>query len=388
MPPYTVDSPAKKQSKWSAEEDALIIELRGSGMKWEDISKRLPGRSAISCRLHYQNYLERRSEWDEERKNKLARLYERFKPEMWAKVAEEMQVPWRAAEAMHWQLGEADMARRAGVTPFSLSAMAVDSSTGPHRQSPSRPPYAHSPAAMSGGSVGGNGSGLSPRYGRGGPATHPSLPPPPSLMMERESNLSGPRQLYQDAGSNMYPYQQSPQQQPQQPPPPPPPPQQQQPQQQQQQQPQPSYYSQPGPGLPPIQSGGPSPFAPQDRMGGGGGGGGGAALPSLAEITTGVSPYSTPAYSLGASPAPSQTSSPVPGLAAFSTAPRSGYGFGGPGPSPALPGLSYPPIQMGSGPELPGIKRRASPNFEPRDARESRRRYMPSPRYDDDGRGM
>ena len=71
-------SPAKKQSKWTAEEDALIIDLRGSGMKWEDISKRLPGRSAISCRLHYQNYLERRSEWDEEKKNRLARLYERY----------------------------------------------------------------------------------------------------------------------------------------------------------------------------------------------------------------------------------------------------------------------------------------------------------------------
>lgn len=77
MPPHTAESPAKKQSKWSPEEDALIIELRGSGMKWEDISKQLPGRSSISCRLHYQNYLERRSEWDEERKNKLARLYER-----------------------------------------------------------------------------------------------------------------------------------------------------------------------------------------------------------------------------------------------------------------------------------------------------------------------
>ncbi|KAG7294305.1 hypothetical protein NEMBOFW57_004376 [Staphylotrichum longicolle] len=76
MPSHTSDSPAKKQSKWSPEEDALIIELRGSGMKWDDISKRLPGRSSISCRLHYQNYLERRSEWDEERKNKLARLYE------------------------------------------------------------------------------------------------------------------------------------------------------------------------------------------------------------------------------------------------------------------------------------------------------------------------
>lgn len=78
MPAHAAESPAKKQSKWSPEEDALIIDLRGSGMKWEDISKRLPGRSAISCRLHYQNYLERRSEWDEERKNKLARLYERY----------------------------------------------------------------------------------------------------------------------------------------------------------------------------------------------------------------------------------------------------------------------------------------------------------------------
>jgi Myb-like DNA-binding domain len=133
------ESPAKKQSKWSAEEDEKIIRLRGDAMKWEDISKQLPGRSAISCRLHYQNYLERRSEWDEDRKNKLARLYERyveqcvttfesnelthprFKHQMWAPVAEEMSIPWRAAEAMHWQLGEQEMARRAGVTPFSLS---------------------------------------------------------------------------------------------------------------------------------------------------------------------------------------------------------------------------------------------------------------------------
>lgn len=79
-PPHPLpgESPAKKkQSKWTADEDASIIELRGNGMKWEDISKHLPGRSAISCRLRFQNYLERRSEWDEEKKNKLARLYER-----------------------------------------------------------------------------------------------------------------------------------------------------------------------------------------------------------------------------------------------------------------------------------------------------------------------
>lgn len=41
---------------------------------------------------------------------------------MWAKVAEELQVPWRAAEAMHWQLGESDMVRRAGGTLFTLAA--------------------------------------------------------------------------------------------------------------------------------------------------------------------------------------------------------------------------------------------------------------------------
>jgi hypothetical protein len=77
--PHPAETPAKKkQSKWTGDEDRAIIELRGNGMKWEDISKHLPGRSAISCRLRFQNYLERRSEWDEEKKNKLARLYERY----------------------------------------------------------------------------------------------------------------------------------------------------------------------------------------------------------------------------------------------------------------------------------------------------------------------
>lgn len=77
--PHPSEPPAKKkQSKWTAGEDAEIIRLRLEGNKWEDISHQLPGRSAISCRLRFQNYLERRSEWDEEKKNKLARLYERY----------------------------------------------------------------------------------------------------------------------------------------------------------------------------------------------------------------------------------------------------------------------------------------------------------------------
>ncbi|KAI6899928.1 hypothetical protein KC318_g8673 [Hortaea werneckii] len=97
------------------------MELRGNGIKWEDNSKHLPDRSAISRRLRFQNYLERCFEWDEEKRNKLARLYERFKKDMWEKIAKEMRLPWRAVEAMHWQIGEVEMAQRANVLVFHLA---------------------------------------------------------------------------------------------------------------------------------------------------------------------------------------------------------------------------------------------------------------------------
>lgn len=40
---------------------------------------------------------------------------------MWKKIAKEMQIPWRAAENMHWQMGEIDMAQRANVPVFHLA---------------------------------------------------------------------------------------------------------------------------------------------------------------------------------------------------------------------------------------------------------------------------
>lgn len=51
----------------------------------------------------------------------MANALHRFKADMWSRIAEEMAIPWRAAEAMHWQMGEHEMARRAGVTPFTLA---------------------------------------------------------------------------------------------------------------------------------------------------------------------------------------------------------------------------------------------------------------------------
>src|SRR4051812_17495471 len=105
---------------------------------------------------------------------------------MWAKVAEEMAVPWRAAEAMHWQLGESDMARRAGVIPFSLASVNVDNNAN-HRNSPSRS-HAHS---QSQGTLG----APSPRFlynrpqpmpvvpGRALVARRESIPHPPPMAM-------------------------------------------------------------------------------------------------------------------------------------------------------------------------------------------------------------
>ena len=89
----------------------------------------------------------------------------RFRADMWARVAEEMAMPWRAVEAMHWQMGEHEMAKRAGVTPFSLTnpAGGLDPTL-----LPPRPPLRH--------------AGPPPRPMRRG-----SMPP--------ETSLQGPQQL-------------------------------------------------------------------------------------------------------------------------------------------------------------------------------------------------
>lgn len=216
----------------------------------------------------------------------------RFKPEMWSKVAEEMAVPWRAAEAMHWQLGEADMARRAGVVPFSLSSASTDAPPQGHRSSPSRG-HSHSQSqssVMSGPPGPGQGPG---RYSRPPTAQGSSSSKAPgggsarTIAARREST---PRSV--------------------------------------------------------------PPASPSDGLAlaaiGGGGmamgmGRGGQMLPSVAEMTTGVSPYSTPAYAM---------SMPMSG----------GY----PSPGPMLPSIGM----MGG--NRPEGKRRGSPDMGPRET--SRRR--------------
>ncbi|KAL9614113.1 MAG: hypothetical protein Q9167_001398 [Letrouitia subvulpina] len=112
-------SPAKKSNrKWTVEEDEVLTELRGQGKKWEDISHHIPQRSDIACRLHFQNYVEKRPAWDEAKKDTLAMMYERRKKDMWQDIANELKIPWRTVEAMHWDLGRDEIARRAGTKPY------------------------------------------------------------------------------------------------------------------------------------------------------------------------------------------------------------------------------------------------------------------------------
>jgi hypothetical protein len=209
---------------------------------------------------------------------------------MWSKVAEEMAVPWRAAEAMHWQLGENDMARRAGVVPFSLSNVTLDTPPAAHRPSPTRGhSYSQSHSgtmasssrisrttgAQSSGSMGRPSSFHQPQAARTIAARRESTPrsiPPPS-----------PSALAAIGGSMM--------------------------------------------GL---------------------GRGAGQMLPSVAELTTGVSPYSAPAYATSMS------------------MPMSGGGY--PSPGPFLPPVGSMQDRSQGG----DIKRRGSPGAESREANRRR----------------
>lgn len=140
---------AKSRGYCLPEEDPLPIKLQNRGKKRADIGKRVsPTHNVDGPRC--QKYLDS-SQWDEEKRNKLAQLYEkgvivkpfppcsrlrerrrrclslvfnlegsdpkltvtsRYKAKTWLKVAYEMEILWRLVEAMHWYLGQQEMTMR------------------------------------------------------------------------------------------------------------------------------------------------------------------------------------------------------------------------------------------------------------------------------------
>ncbi|KAL8652361.1 MAG: hypothetical protein Q9226_004301 [Calogaya cf. arnoldii] len=104
----------KPTRQWSDVDSEKLVRLRGSGMKWDEIARHFPGRTNTACRLRYQNYMEKKYDWNDEKKKTLAVLYERRKEEMWTQIGQDLNIPWRAVEDMHWVIGQEDMASLGG----------------------------------------------------------------------------------------------------------------------------------------------------------------------------------------------------------------------------------------------------------------------------------
>jgi len=129
---------------------------------------------------------------------------------MWGTLAAELGIPWRAAEAMHWQLGEADMARRAGVVPFSLASTSGPSPlhSGPSGMQPSGIP----PGGLQPGPSGVFGYGADGSHSRGssGYTTERIRPPRGGYVgggeslgrLGRRSGESGIREIHSPGTSN------------------------------------------------------------------------------------------------------------------------------------------------------------------------------------------
>jgi hypothetical protein len=62
---------------FTPEEDTKIVKLRNNGTSWPGIAQQMHGRTALGCRLRYQNYLEREVQWSEVSLDNLARVYAR-----------------------------------------------------------------------------------------------------------------------------------------------------------------------------------------------------------------------------------------------------------------------------------------------------------------------
>lgn len=63
-----------------------------------------------------------------------------MKSDMWAGVARDLGVPWRTAGAMHWILGEQEMANLAGVTPFAMAGTGSIPPSDPSHSNPNTSP--------------------------------------------------------------------------------------------------------------------------------------------------------------------------------------------------------------------------------------------------------
>ncbi|KAJ5704354.1 hypothetical protein N7536_000043 [Penicillium majusculum] len=98
---------------WTAEEDKKLMCLRNKGLTWTAISKELPGRTHLACRLRMQNYLSRPYEWTGNKQTWVAESYDRQKPELCLVVPEQAASLWQSDENMQWRQRNEQMTSQA-----------------------------------------------------------------------------------------------------------------------------------------------------------------------------------------------------------------------------------------------------------------------------------
>ncbi|KAG6286412.1 hypothetical protein E4U09_006744 [Claviceps aff. purpurea] len=116
------DQQQLQRIEWSGKEETLLFACKRAGKSWEEIAEYLPERTITSCKGYYYRLLRRCDGWSPELQNKLCRIYERSKPEMWAKIGQELLIVWGSAEEMHWRLRAGVTAERAGISTISQPA--------------------------------------------------------------------------------------------------------------------------------------------------------------------------------------------------------------------------------------------------------------------------
>lgn len=100
---------------------------------------------------------------------------------MWTIIANELDVPWRTCESWHWRLGQHDMARRAGVSVFTMAATGEPSPSSRNDRS-----GVTAATGASADSPGGVGGGARNPGGFGGPPGGELPPIHPGLVGSRE----------------------------------------------------------------------------------------------------------------------------------------------------------------------------------------------------------
>jgi hypothetical protein len=128
-------------------------------------------------------------------------MFPSLKPEMWAPLAAEIGHPWRAVEAMHWKIGEMDMAHRAGIMPFSLASTSPSATLPTANLQPGTPDSYRTDGGRTGYEDNRTGGPGCPRRGTTpmspelnavlGPRSEPTLDPP--FSQRPEAGEGGPR---------------------------------------------------------------------------------------------------------------------------------------------------------------------------------------------------